>query len=87
VNAVAPGVIKTTGTDQYPPIMLEKAGAATPAGRLGTSEEVAFLILYMASNNASGFITGQTYYIDGGQSLNGHFMSEQWTAKPRPAKL
>jgi len=86
VNAVAPGVIKTSGTNQYNPIMLEKAKEATPADRLGSPQEVAFLILYLANEKASGFITGQTYYIDGGQSLTGHFFTEAWMSK-RPAKL
>jgi len=41
---------------------------------------VGWLVLYMASNITGSFITGQTYYIDGGQSLTGHFMSDAWTA-------
>jgi len=87
VNSVAPGVIKTTGTDQYPPIFLQMAMEATPAQRHGTPQEVAFLILYLSSSQASSFITGQTYYIDGGQSLNGHFNTESWTNTPRRPKL
>ncbi|MHB8873612.1 MAG: SDR family oxidoreductase [Myxococcaceae bacterium] len=70
VNAIAPGVIKTTGTAQYPPEILEVARKATPVKRMGTPEEVAHLILYLASKQAD-FITGQTLYIDGGQSLWG----------------
>jgi citronellol/citronellal dehydrogenase len=69
-NAVAPGVIKTTGTDQYPPEILEEARKANPLKRLGSSEEVAHLITYLASKQAD-FVTGQTFYIDGGQSLWG----------------
>ena len=70
VNAVAPGVIKTSGTDQYPPQILDEARKASPLKRLGSSEEVSHLIAYLASKQAY-FITGQTFYIDGGQSLWG----------------
>lgn len=70
VNAVAPGVIKTTGTDQYPPELLEAAASRSPLRRLGTANEVAHLIVYLASRQAD-FITGQSFYIDGGQSLWG----------------
>ncbi len=69
-NAVAPGVIKTSGTDQYDPAILEAASKASILKRLGTADEVAHLIVYLASKQAD-FITGQTFYIDGGQSLYG----------------
>lgn len=70
VNAVAPGVIRTSGTEQYPPELLEMSRKATPLKRLGTSEEVAHLITYLCSRVAD-FVTGQTFYIDGGASLWG----------------
>lgn len=70
VNAVAPGVIKTSGTDQYPPELLDMARRASLLRRLGSPGEVAHLIVYLASRYAD-FITGQTFYIDGGQSLYG----------------
>jgi citronellol/citronellal dehydrogenase len=70
VNAVAPGVIKTSGTEQYPPALLEMGRRATPLKRLGRDEEVSHLIVYLASR-AADFITGQSFYIDGGQSLWG----------------
>jgi citronellol/citronellal dehydrogenase len=73
VNAVAPGVIVTSGTKQYPPQLLETAAKANPLHRLGTAEEVSHLITYLASRYAD-FVTGQTFYIDGGASLWG----EQW---------
>jgi citronellol/citronellal dehydrogenase len=69
-NAVAPGVIRTSGTDQYPPELLERGRNASVVKRLGTAEEVASLIVYLASPIAD-FITGQTFSIDGGQSLYG----------------
>lgn len=70
VNAVAPGVIKTSGTAQYPPELLINSRAATPLKRLGSAEEVSHLVVYLASTFAD-FITGQTFYIDGGASLWG----------------
>ncbi len=72
-NAVAPGVIVTSGTKQYPPELLDIAEKANPLHRLGTAEEVSHLITYLASRYAD-FITGQTFYIDGGASIWG----EQW---------
>jgi citronellol/citronellal dehydrogenase len=74
VNAVAPGVIKTTGTEQYPPALLEMGRKATPLKRLGRTEEVSHLIVYLASS-AADFVTGQSFYIDGGQSLWGDIFS------------
>ncbi|MGD8608821.1 MAG: SDR family oxidoreductase [Myxococcales bacterium] len=73
VNAVAPGVIVTSGTKQYPPELLDTAEKANPLHRLGTAEEVSHLITYLACRYAD-FVTGQTFYIDGGASLWG----EQW---------
>ncbi len=70
VNAVAPGLILSTGTAQYPPGVLEEVRKATPEKRMGTPEEVARVIAFLASRQAD-FITGQTLYIDGGQSLWG----------------
>ena len=73
VNAIAPGVIVTSGTKQYPPELLDTAENANPLHRLGTAEEVSHLITYLSSRYAD-FVTGQTFYIDGGASLWG----EQW---------
>lgn len=72
-NAVAPGVCETSGTKQYPPSLLEAAVESTALHRLGHADEVSHLIVYLASKYAD-FITGQTFYIDGGQSLWG----DQW---------
>jgi citronellol/citronellal dehydrogenase len=70
VNAIAPGVIKSSGTDQYPPEILEMSRQRTPAKRFGTVDEVAELACYLASEAAS-FVTGETWYIDGGAHLWG----------------
>ncbi len=71
VNAVAPGIIISSGTAQYPPQLLERGVAETPLKRAGTVEEVAASIVFLASPAAS-FITGATLRMDGGQSLWGH---------------
>ncbi len=64
VNAVAPGWIKTGASTEG-----ELAGAEnTPMGRAGTPEEVAQLIRFLASDQAS-YITGQNIVIDGGNIL------------------
>jgi len=70
VNAVAPGVIVSTGTRQYPREILVAAKQANPMRRLGSPAEVSHLITYLASPQAD-FITGQTVIIDGGASLWG----------------
>jgi citronellol/citronellal dehydrogenase len=70
VNAVAPGIIKSTGTEQYPPHFVEMGRQRTPMKRLGTPEECAELIAYLASD-AAYFVTGETWYIDGGAHLWG----------------
>ncbi len=71
VNAVAPGVIHSSGTAQYPPQLLERAVKETPLKRTGTVEEVAASIVFLASP-AGAYITGATLRIDGGQALWGH---------------
>lgn len=70
VNAIAPGIIRSSGIDQYPPELVEMSRMRTPMKRLGTAEEVAELATYMASDAAS-FVTGETWYIDGGAHLWG----------------
>jgi len=71
VNAVAPGIIKSSGTAQYPPQLLDMGIKNTPLKRAGTVEEVAASIVFLASPAAS-FITGATLRLDGGQALWGH---------------
>ncbi|MEZ4220708.1 MAG: SDR family oxidoreductase [Polyangiaceae bacterium] len=70
VNACAPGTIRSTGTVQYGDDTLELARRATPMKRLGTVAEVSRVIVFLASS-ANDFVTGSTYYIDGGSSLWG----------------
>ncbi len=83
VNAVAPGTIVSSGTAQYGDALLEAARRATPAKRLGTPEEVARVIVFLASDLAD-YVTGSTYYIDGGSSLWGDIWGIDDHAGPRP---
>lgn len=65
VNAVGPGFISTPLLGALPTEALAGIAAMHPMNRLGTSEEVAALVLFLASDQAS-FITGSYYPIDGG---------------------
>jgi citronellol/citronellal dehydrogenase len=71
VNAIAPGIILSSGTTQYPPQILERGISQTPLKRAGSCEEVAASIVFLASP-AAQFITGATLRLDGGQALWGN---------------
>ncbi len=66
VNAVCPGAIRTRAHDKLRPEVLAKIVADTPAGFVGTPEDVAATVRFLASDEAR-FITGQTLLIDGGR--------------------
>jgi 3-oxoacyl-[acyl-carrier protein] reductase len=68
VNAVAPGFIATDMTDALGDEAMSAATDQISLGRLGTPEEVASVVGYLASDGAS-YITGQTIVIDGGLAL------------------
>lgn len=70
VNAVAPGIIHSSGLEQYPPQLLDNINANIPLKRMGTCEEVAYPVLFLASPMAS-YVTGETLYVDGGMRLWG----------------
>lgn len=65
VNAVAPGFITTDLTKDLPSELLERARQAAAIQRIGTPEDVAPAIVFLASKEAS-YITGQVLGIDGG---------------------
>ena len=65
VNCVAPGVIETEMNAALSPETLAALAEETPLGRLGTAEEAARAIAYLATEEA-GFITGQVLGVNGG---------------------
>lgn len=67
-NAVAPGYIESDMTNGLPPEVSSKMVEQIPAGRLGTPEDVAALVAFLASPAAS-YINGQVIRIDGGMSI------------------
>jgi 3-oxoacyl-[acyl-carrier protein] reductase len=73
VNAVAPGSIEFPGGSweqrrSSDPALYQRILGAIPFGRLGTPEEVAEVVLFLASD-AARWVTGQTIIVDGGQML------------------
>jgi 2-deoxy-D-gluconate 3-dehydrogenase len=73
VNAVGPGSVLTelSAPVLNNPERKESILRAIPLGRMGETREVALLVVYLASE-ASNWVTGQTFYIDGGQLSRGH---------------
>jgi 3-oxoacyl-[acyl-carrier protein] reductase len=68
VNAIAPGFIETDMTDSLPNDQKEVLVSQIPLGRLGTPNEVAKAVLFLAGDDAS-YITGQTLHVNGGMYL------------------
>ena len=65
VNAVAPGFIRTPMTEKVPEKVIEAVLSRTPLARMGEPEEVAYVYLFLASDESS-YITGQVIGVDGG---------------------
>jgi 3-oxoacyl-[acyl-carrier protein] reductase len=69
VNAVSPGVIDTPFHEVFStPEMMRNFVAGIPMGRVGTSQEVANVIAFLASD-AAGYVTGETIEVNGGQLM------------------
>lgn len=68
VNAVAPGYIRTNITASFPAELREGWVGRIPQGRMGTPEEVANVVVFLASDAAS-LVTGETVVADGGYTL------------------
>ncbi|MBX6425320.1 MAG: 3-oxoacyl-[acyl-carrier-protein] reductase [Variibacter sp.] len=67
-NSVAPGFIATPMTDKLNEKQRESILARVPAGRLGSPEDVASAVVYLASDEAA-YVTGQTLHVNGGMAM------------------
>jgi len=65
VNAVAPGFIETDMTDSLPDDQKKALASQIPMGRLGSADEIAQVVLFLAAESGS-YITGQTIHVNGG---------------------
>jgi len=68
VNAVAPGFIQTDMTAELPEKVVEEYKTKIPLGRMGTAEDVAEAVAFLASDKAA-YITGQVLSVNGGMHM------------------
>ncbi|MBI6630417.1 3-oxoacyl-ACP reductase FabG [Pontibaca salina] len=68
VNAIAPGFIATAMTDKLTDEQKSALLTKVPLGRMGTSDEIAAAVLYLASPQA-GYVTGTTLHVNGGLAM------------------
>ena len=68
VNVVAPGFIATAMTEALNDKQKEAILGRIPAGRMGSSDDIAAAVLYLASEEA-GYVTGQTLHVNGGMAM------------------
>ncbi len=68
VNCVAPGFIDTAMTNKLKPELKDELLKKIPCNRLGTAEDIANSVLFLASSE-SNYITGQTLHINGGMAM------------------
>ena len=67
-NCVAPGFITSPMTDKLNDKQREAILQMVPSGRLGTGDDIASAVVYLASNEAS-YVTGQTLHVNGGMAM------------------
>ncbi len=65
VNAVCPGITMTPMTSKYSEEMVEKMSRSYPLGRLGRPDDIAAMITFLLSDQAS-WVTGQAISVSGG---------------------
>ena len=68
VNCVAPGFIATAMTESLSEEQRERLATVIPMGRVGTSEEVAACVVFLASEEAR-YVTGHTLHVNGGMAM------------------
>jgi len=68
VNAVAPGLIATAMTDRLSEQQRTRLVESIPLGRVGSPEDVAAAVAYLASDEA-GWVTGATLHVNGGMAM------------------
>jgi 3-oxoacyl-[acyl-carrier protein] reductase len=68
VNCIAPGFIATAMTDVLTAEQRERLLGAVPMGRMGTPQDVAACVLFLAGEGA-GYVTGQTLHVNGGLAM------------------
>ena len=68
VNAVAPGVVRTTMIGDIKPELMTEYLKQIPVGRLAEPADVANVVLFLASAEA-GYVTGQTLHVNGGMAM------------------
>jgi 3-oxoacyl-[acyl-carrier protein] reductase len=67
-NCVAPGFIATAMTEGLPDAQKEALNARIPAGAMGTGDDIAAAVAFLASREA-GYVTGQTLHVNGGMAM------------------
>src|SRR6185312_15465954 len=67
-NCIAPGFISTPMTDALTPKQVEAIAAAIPAAKFGKPDDIAAVVLFLASSEA-GYITGETVHVNGGMVM------------------
>lgn len=67
-NCVAPGMIETAMTERLTEAQRETIVSRVPMGRLGSAEETAAAVVYLASDEAA-YVTGQTLHVNGGLAM------------------
>ncbi len=68
VNCVAPGFIRSAMTDALPDAQKQALLGRIPIGSLGTGDDVAAAVVYLASREAQ-YVTGQTLHVNGGMAM------------------
>lgn len=68
VNCVAPGFIATAMTEALNDDQKAKINSTIPAGKMGSSEDIAAAVAYLASDEA-GYVTGSTIHVNGGMAM------------------